>query len=346
MMVWFEHMTLHQSYQELGLLLFVFHHKKNYNDTLVPDPHAPQQKIIMKFGTTFSHRQLQNLECSVFDALDKAIKLNFDYLRICVYWDEIEKKEGQYNWSQLEKTFTTCQKKKQDVVLTLGVKAPRYPEFYFPNWLKDKDLNNKQTQEKILTFVKKTVEKFKNLSCIKYYQVENEALDPSGLDNLTIPLSLLKKEISIVKKLDNRKIITSLWGNDLSKRKLLPKLAEISDIVGLDLYYQQFVKKILGKSFYIGPADSQQKMLKLLSKVDQEVWITELQAEPWEANEQNYLAKNPKSISPQKIKSFYQKVSQLSVSTIFFWGFEYWFYQLSKNNNHSYFETISEITSS
>ena len=72
----------------------------------------------------------------------------------------------------------------------------------------------------------------------------------------------------------------------------------------------------------------------------------ELQAEPWEANEPDYLAQNPQSISPQKIKSFYQKAKQLPVSTIFFWGFEYWFYQLKQNNNNSYFETISEIISS
>ena len=297
----------------------------------------------MKLGITFSHKQLQHLECSISDALDKALELNFEYLRICTHWDEIERTKGKYNWSQLEKILNTCQKKQQDVILTLGVKAPRYPEFYFPKWIEHKDLSNKQIQEKILSFIKKTIEKFKHLSCIKYYQVENEALDPSGPDNLSIPLLFLTKEISLVKKLDNKKTITTLWANELSKRDSLKKLIKISDIIGLDLYYQQFIKKILGKSIYIGPLDSHQKITKLLTKHDKEAWVMELQAEPWEANEQNYLAENPKSISPKKIKSFYQKASHLPVSTILFWGFEYWFYQLSKNNNNSYFETILEI---
>ena len=148
----------------------------------------------MIFGTTFSHRQLQHLSCSVSDALDKAIELNFDYLRICIYWDEIEKVEGEYDWSQLEKILAVCEKRQQSVVLTLGVKAPRYPEFHFPNWIENKNLNNIKTQKKILNFVEKSVARFKNLACIKYYQIENEALDPSGPDDLTIPLSLLKKE--------------------------------------------------------------------------------------------------------------------------------------------------------
>jgi hypothetical protein len=300
----------------------------------------------MKFGTTFSHHQLQHLSCSVADALDKAIELKLDYLRICTHWDEIEKIEGEYDWSQLEKIINACEKKQQDVVLTLGVKAPRHPEFYFPNWVENKDLRNPQTQEKILNFIQQTIKKFKNLSCIKYYQVENEALDPSGPDNLTIPLSLLKREVALVKKLDNKQVIVSLWANKLSKRNLLPKLAKTADIIGLDLYYQQFISKILGKSLYRGPADSHQKMVKLLSKLDQETWIMELQAEPWEDNQQDYLAPNPQSISPQKLKSFYQQASQLPVSAIFFWGFEYWFYQLKKNNNNDYFDTISEIIAS
>lgn len=300
----------------------------------------------MNFATTFSHRQLRHLSCSVFDALDKAIELNLNYLRICTYWDEIETAEGEYDWSLLEKILNVCQSRQQSVVLTLGVKAPRYPEFYFPQWMKSRDLKNKKNQEKIINFVKKTVEKFKNLACIKYYQVENEALDPSGPDNLTIPFSLLKQEISVVKKLDSRKIIVSLWGNQLSRRKLLPKLAEVADIIGIDIYFKQFIKKVLNKSFYLGPLDSQSKIAKLLLGVEQEVWIMELQAEPWEENEQAYLSNNTRSISPEKIKLFYKKINQLPISTVFFWGFEYWYYQLSKNNNPSYFETISQIIAS
>ena len=119
--------------------------------------------------------------------------------------------------------------------------------------------------------------------------------------------------------------------------------SSVADIIGLDLYYQQFIGKLFSRSFYLGPLDSQQKMTQLLSKLDQEVWIMELQAEPWESSQQDYLAADPASISPQKIKSFYQQASQLPVTTIFFWGFEYWFYQAVKNNNNSYLKTISEL---
>lgn len=284
----------------------------------------------MFFGTTFSHRHLKYLNCSVPKALNKAIDLNFDYLRICSYWSDIEKVEGKYDWSELETIIKTCQKRKQKIILTLGVKAPRWPEYYFPSWLNNKKLNNIKTQEKILNFVEKTINKFQNYSCISYYQIENESLDPSGPNLLRIPLPLLKKEIALVKKLDNKEIILSLWAGLLSKRNVLNTLTKNSKIIGIDLYYRQFIFKILGKSFYIKPFDSQKKIETLLKKTNKEIWVMELQAEPWEANHQGYLSINPKSISPQKIKNFYQKASQLPVSTIFFWGFEYWFYRQKK----------------
>lgn len=133
----------------------------------------------------------------------------------------------------------TCEKKQQPVILTLGVKSPRYPEFYFPEWVKHKSPDNNDTQKKILNFIKQAVNNFKHLSCVEYYQVENEALDPSGPDHQIIPLSFLKQEVEFVKKLDTKPVIITLWGNELSKRNFLNQLSSISDVVGIDLYYQQ-----------------------------------------------------------------------------------------------------------
>ncbi|MGD9129497.1 MAG: endo-1,4-beta-xylanase [Candidatus Woesebacteria bacterium] len=296
----------------------------------------------MKLGTTFSHRQLQYLNYPVIEALHTAFKLKLDYLRLGTYWDEIETTEHHYSWSSLEKILKLCQKNKQKVVLTVGLKAPRYPEFYFPTWLKNKNLNAAQTKSKILDFISKSVSQLSKFSCISHWQVENEPLDPSGPDKQTIPFSLLKKEVDLVRSLDKRPIITNLWGNALSKRNLLPKLEKISDVLAIDLYYQQFFKKILGKSFYIGPLDNQKKMSQLLVNCKKEVWVMELQAEPWEANQVDFLSDKPQSISPEKIKKFYQQASQLPVTTIMFWGFEYWFYQFKKGNAQ-YLDTIAKI---
>lgn len=298
---------------------------------------------MMKFGISFSHRQVKHLGYEVDEALQKALELKLDYLRIGVYWDEVEPTEGKFIWHSVTNIIDVCEKQQQKVVLTLGVKAPRYPEFHYPSWLEYKDPHNIQTQRKILTLIEKTLRKTQNYTCISHYQIENEALDPSGEQQQIIPLDFLKKEVQLVKKLSSKPIITSLWGNNLSQRKLLSPLVSISDIVGIDLYYQQFISKVLNESFYKGPTDKPTKLKKLLNQASTEKWIMELQAEPWEADEAAYLSKTPDSISPQQLLKNYQKASQLPITTIMFWGFEYWFYQLKQYQNDEYFQVVQSI---
>ena len=303
----------------------------------------------MQHGITFSHRQLQFLRCNVDDALQQALSLNFDYLRLCLYWDELEPQAKQFNWKIIQNILQKCQENQQAVVLTIGVKAPRWPEFYFPSWLETANITQQKTQDQLLQFISQALLELKSFSCIKYYQVENEALDPSGPKKKTIPLAFLKKEIELVRQLDpDREIITTLWGNQLSKRKILPKLAPISDIVGIDLYYRQFIKEILNQAIYIGPGDTSKKISQIIKQTQTKqkqvslIWIMELQAEPWESSNEKYLSVNPASISPQKIIDNYKMATKLPISTIFFWGYEYWYYR-SQQGDSRYLKTIANL---
>lgn len=61
------------------------------------------------------------------------------------------------------------------------MKAPRWPEYYFPSWVMDKTPEG--AREYVLQFIKTVIEKFKKYLCISAWQVENEPLDPSGAAN-------------------------------------------------------------------------------------------------------------------------------------------------------------------
>ena len=286
--------------------------------------------INQKIGITFSHPHLEYLGLNIDDSLKKALSMNFSHLRIGAYWTEIEKQEDKFDFSKLENILKKCEKEKQSVVLTIGVKAPRWPEFYWPEHIKLKNLNNKETQTKIIRFIKKTIQNFKKYKCIKYWQVENEPLDSSGPDNLSIPFEFLEEEVGIVRGMDDRKIIINLWGNDLLNRGYLKKTEELADIIGLDFYPKQFIKKIMGKSFYknyVGIHQSKNKLIKDLKESKKPIWITELQAEPWEENEKGYFLKNPKSISPQKLVKNIEDAKKIPVEEIILWGFEYWLWK-------------------
>lgn len=295
-----------------------------------------------RFGITFSHPHFQHLGISVDEALEYAFSLGFSQLRIGIYWNRIERKKDNFDFSEVEMILEKCERKGQKVILNIGMKSPRWPEFYLPTYLDDVDLGDNEVRERVLLFIKATIAKFKQYNCITHWQVENEPLDPSGKDNRAIPLTTLKDEVKLVRSLDKRPIIISLWGNDIKKRTLLPLVEPLADVVGIDLYYKQYRGELFGKSMYSGPQTSDQYLSKLIQNSSKPVIITELQAEPWEKDEKRYLSESQKSISPELLRNNIRRAINLGANEILLWGYEYWYYQM-KRNNYTYINTLKEF---
>ncbi|MBD3250234.1 MAG: hypothetical protein GF381_01520 [Candidatus Pacebacteria bacterium] len=293
-------------------------------------------------GITFSHPHLSRLGLDPDQALQTALEFNFSYIRLGSYWNELEPKPGQYNFDCLFNLLERCQAAAQPVVLTVGVKAPRWPEFYWPDRLSAKSTANQTTQQQILEFTKQVVSSCQRFSCITHWQVENEPLDPSGPNNLSIPLVFLKKQIELVRQIDTRPVVINLWGNDLLVRGLFNQVEPLADIIGLDLYPKQFLTQFFGKSFYRGPSQTAKQLKELLIKSSRPIWITELQAEPWEKDETAYLSANPGSISPELVKKNFKWATQLPVEEIFLWGFEYWLWQ-AEQGNKDYLRVVKKL---
>ena len=297
----------------------------------------------MKFGISLSHHQLKELKIDLDYALNESIKHQFAYVRLSLYWNEIEKNKNIYDFSIIKKILDFYQKNQQEIILTVGVKAQRWPEYYWPEYTENKNLSNQKTKESLLKFIETSIQELKAYSCIEYWQLENEPLDPSGPHQDVIPLNVLQKEAALIKRLNQRPIIISVWGNEIIKRNLLDQLSSITDHIGLDLYYKLFIRKILKKSIYLGPLQSSKELKKYLAKFPKiNFWITELQAEPWEKDAKAYLSLNPRSISPQQLLNNFKKASLLDVDKILFWGFEYWLWKKIKGDN-SYFKLLKEI---
>jgi len=297
----------------------------------------------MQFGISLSHRQLNKLNIDLDYALSESIKQHLAFVRLSLYWDEIEKKPSIYDFSKIKKILNFYQRHQQAIILTVGVKAQRWPEYYWPKFIKEQNLNNRQTRKLLLKFIEVSIKELKTYSCIEYWQLENEPLDPSGPNHDAIPLNFLQKEAELVKILDQRPVIITLWGNDIIKRNLLAKISTITDEIGLDLYYKQFIGEVFGQSIYRGPLSSSKQLKKYLAKFPEiNFWITELQAEPWEKDEKVYLNANPKSINPQQLLYNLKEAKALGADRILLWGFEYWLFKKLKGDD-GYYAKIKEL---
>ena len=89
----------------------------------------------IRVGTTFSPRQCRYLQVDAKKTLKEILKTKFDLIRLSAYWDELEPREGVYDFSGLDWQIAEAVSKQIPIILTVGMKAPRWPEFFIPPWL-------------------------------------------------------------------------------------------------------------------------------------------------------------------------------------------------------------------
>lgn len=296
---------------------------------------------MLLIGTTFSHRFAEYLSLDSLQSLHTIIALKFDIIRLCCYWDEIQKDSKTFDFSAIRQLLDICEKNNQKVILTVGMKAPRHPEFYIPTYLQSK--NPRSILPECLLFIKKTIEELNKYTCIQYWQIENEPLDEVWHLKQRIQIEDLTQEINLVRKLDSkRKIIITFWGNSNDVEKTIQSTISLTDIVGIDIYYRQFLRQFLSIGQYCGPSLSDNSFKNLCELSSKPIWITELQAEPWESGLTAYKQDKTKSMSPEILKDNFLKAKSLNPKAILFWGSEYCLWR-KKCGDDRYLKTIADI---
>jgi hypothetical protein len=176
------------------------------------------------------------------------------------------------------------------VILTVGAKAPGWPEFHFPNWVLPATNFHDLSQGSLFvqedeSFVKLVMEHVKNTPDIEAIQPENEPREPSGRFGQVIGQPLLKAEIRIIREIDGNKwpIEINVWSTpeDLAQVK---EAFSMADIVGLDIYLA-----IPSRVGAWGRTVQVPEYAIHESEVTGEpVLPTETQAEPWGASLPNF----------------------------------------------------------
>ena len=95
----------------------------------------------------------------------------------------------------------------------------------------------------------------------------------------------------------------------------------------------------------MGPRDSKRKVSQIVSDIKskgKEVWIAELQAEPWEPDEVVTLKQNPPSCLPEHLLSNVMYGMSLNPDAILLWGFEWW-YKKKREGDSRYWDQAKHI---
>jgi len=135
------------------------------------------------------------------DALTAALKdLGVRRLRLMSYWNEHEKVQGKYDFTELDWQIDMAEKYDAAVTLCIGLRQPRWPESHWPAWAKR--MPKEEWNGALYKYITAVVERYKDRKCIVSYQLENEALLKTFGADGDFDRKRLKYEFRLVKKLD------------------------------------------------------------------------------------------------------------------------------------------------
>ncbi len=322
----------------------------------------------VRVGVTFSPVQCAYLDEPWKAAYKSIIDMDFDLIRLGAYWSKIEAKEGIYDFTGLDYQIKKAKERSMAIVLSVGMKAPRWPEYFIPEWVLKKiklsygyDVSKSAyLRQGTLRFVKKVVERYKDEKAIICWQVENEPLDRAGPDLWYINKDFLKDEAALIREIDKKQrplmINIATYPNRFlrytnrffSSNNPLKDASAICDILGLNIY-PTIGQKFFGMNITFKASPSQlEKYIRNIQahsiKNNIPVWITELQAEPWEHGQLVHANKaQPVTSSPSQIEADFSRMRLLGIETIFLWGAEYWFFRETRFHDSSWVDTARNL---
>jgi hypothetical protein len=319
-------------------------------------------------GSTFSQKQAAYLGISSHDAFTASTELGFPLIRLGSYWSDVEPRRGEFDFAKLDWLIDEAGQRKVGVVLTVGMKAPRWPEYFLPSWIDASEYGYGATvagptiQSAVLEYIRVVVERYRDNPVVQYWQVENEPFDPAGSKQWRIDPGLLAEEISLVRSLDHhqRPVISTayvqtnwlldrrdqLLGNSRSGHDLLP----LVDILGLDIYLTVGAR-IAGFPIYFHATDDvvQRKLADYqaeASSLGREIWITEAQAEPWEPGRiVDVRPENPPSQTPHAMLRTVEVLRAAGMQTILLWGVEHWYMRRTVHQDPTWWESAERVAS-
>lgn len=249
-------------------------------------------------------------------------------IKIITHWDLIEPEEGKYDFKDLDWQIKTAEENEVGLILVTGMKTGRWPECHIPEWAEN--LNKKEQQEKVLELLKETVLRYRDSEAILFWQVENEAFFPFGECPWT-DIDFLKKEINLVKSLDDRPIIIT----DSGEFSFWTRAARLGDMVGVTLHRKAWFREFKTYvSYPFTPMYYWRRAEIIRNFFNKKVINVELQAEPWGPTLLYWLPLEEHEITMdlEQFKKNVEFLKKTGFDVSYFWGVEWWYWMKEKQN--------------
>jgi len=292
-------------------------------------------------GVNFSPRQAEWLGLDADETFGLLLnELRVRRFRISLYWNEIQPEPTRYDFSSIHRLLDRAEARGARVLLTVGLKAQRHPEYYPPVWLLGEgspDQGGRVSDQPrmvahLLLMLERAVALLADYAAIDSWQVENEPFMPAAGRTIgwRFDGQTLAREIDAVASTDprHRPIVINHSSSTIAETGWLKSL-RLADVLGQDLY----TRKPAGvgpiryvNPFSAGPLGPCLGLQSLVAaRLGRRFWITELQAEPWERTSLTDLEPHQiGSISPELLERNLVTAAAARPERVYLWGAEWW----------------------
>jgi hypothetical protein len=315
---------------------------------------------VVALGTSFARWRAEALGLDYRGAFERICAMRLTLIRLSASWREI----AQFGYGHLDWLLGEADRVSQPVLLTVGMKALGWPEFYLPD---DMQPGEAAVQHAAVAHVRDVARRYRDNPMLMAWQIENEPFNRSGPQAVWIPRRVVRAEAEAVRSLDPIRplVVTSFahfdegldrsssrdqsgWRRGLgltlpAEREALSILRR-GDILGMDVYPSIGWLDADGRARVAHAAPDQfatvARWRRIAREQGKQFWVTEAQAEPWEARRQTHA--DPLSTQPEAIEELVNRLVGIGVDTILLWGSEYWLWR-ADNGDPRWMDAVSLV---
>ncbi|HCX27852.1 MAG TPA: hypothetical protein DHI91_01800 [Candidatus Portnoybacteria bacterium] len=285
------------------------------------------------FEETFAKKLGLDWQAAYLAMLDD---LGVKKIRLVAHWLEVEPKEGQFDFTELDWQVAQAQERDVKIILAVGYRLPRWPECHQPEWVIDQ-------RPALLGYMEKVVNRYKDNAAVFAWEVENEPFLSFG-ECPKLDVKLLDEEIALVRQLDSRPIILT----DSGELSWWVRAAKRADIFGTTMYRWVWNQQLGSYKYPIPPGffRLKERLVRLFVGWQKPFVVIELQGEPW-THKQIYEIPIEEQLKLMPLTEFISTIDyakQTGFSEYYWWGAEWWYY-LKQNGHPEYWDKVKELIS-
>jgi hypothetical protein len=314
-----------------------------------------------RLGISFRPLQAEAMGLEPRAALVALLDYQYDFVRLAALWDRMEPAPGVFDPSALDWQVEVAERAGKQLIIGLGaLKNFGYPEFFVPKHhlpfpLPEGTLVSEASHPELLAaalaFVARVVDRYQDHGSVIAWQVEHEAVDPLGVEHSwRLAAAFVKREVAEVRRLDPKRpillngflpmsmpVAAQQWRSTRDQGDSLSLAEEAADIIGVDFYPCHALGAAGRWTAYLDAPEHPwreraPRLFKRAATQGRRLWISEGQAEPWEAvtTPPNPAGRVMASCPPERVIDNYNRCLRLaretgsSLDAYLFWGAEYW----------------------